>query len=143
MDNPPGTTCNLLLTLSMNTIVEKDTPHRLATANQNVNYLAPSANVFETQDAYVVQVEMPGVNRGGLDITLEGYTLTLAGRRESPAPPGNPVYVESKPADFRRVFEIEPDIDGSKVSAHLEQGLLTVRLPKAEHVKPRKVPVGD
>ena len=51
--------------------------------------------------------------------------------------------MESKPASFRRVFEVEPVSDAAKISAHLEHGLLKVHLPKAERVKPRRIPIGD
>jgi HSP20 family protein len=51
------------------------------------------------------------------------------------------VHRESRSENFRRVFELDPSIDTSKISAHIEQGILTLRLPKAEQVKPRKITV--
>jgi len=106
------------------------------------NYLAPEVNIFETKDGFVLEAEMPGVNKDGLEITLEGNTLTLVGRRNAEFPGTEVVYRESKPADFRRVFELDPAIDAGKINARIDQGVLTLSLPKAEKVKPRKIVVG-
>jgi len=128
----------------MNTLVETHRP--AAPAAKHVaaeTFLLPATNVVETREAYVIEAEMPGVNREGLEITLEANTLTLTGRRDLAPPKATALYVESKPAHFRRVFEVEPVIDASKITAHLEQGLLKVHLPKAERVKPRKITVSD
>lgn len=106
-----------------------------------VNYLTPLANVLETKDAYVLEAEMPGVNKDGLDITVENGELTIVGRRAAVAPRGREVYRESRAFDYRRTFELDPAIDAAKVTAQLDQGVLTLTLPKAESVKPRKITV--
>ena len=106
------------------------------------NYLAPEVNIFETKDGFVLEAEMPGVNKDGLEITLEGNTLTLVGHRNGELPGPELVYRESKPADFRRVFELDPALDAGNIGAKIEQGILTLNLPKAEKVKPRKIVVG-
>jgi HSP20 family protein len=51
------------------------------------------------------------------------------------------LYRESRPSDYRRVFELDPAIDSSKISAKMEQGVLTLTLPKTEKVKPRKIEI--
>jgi HSP20 family protein len=84
---------------------------------------------------------MPGVSKAGLEVTVEGLELTIVGRRSTEAPSGEPLFRESRQADYRRVFELDPAIDSSKVSAKIEQGLLTVTLPKSEQAKPRKITV--
>jgi len=104
-------------------------------------YASPEVNIFETKDGYVVEAEMPGVNKAGLEITLEGNELTLVGRRHPEAAPGEPLFRESQARDYRRVFELDPAIDTAKVSAKIEQGVLTLTLPKSERVKPRKIKV--
>jgi len=83
---------------------------------------------------------MPGVAKDGLDISLEENMLTITGRR----PPGlsaSLLYRESEPADYRRVFELDPSIETGKISAQMEQGILSLTLPKAEKVKPRRIAV--
>ena len=106
-------------------------------------WFSPEVNIFETNDGYVLEGEMPGVNKQGLEITLEGNTLTIVGRRNEAEFGVNPVYRESREGDFRRVFELDPAIDTSKISAKMEQGILSLHLPKAEKVKPRKIQVTD
>jgi len=105
--------------------------------------VSPEVNIFETKEGYVLQAEMPGVNKEGLDIGLEGNTLTIHGRRKPPALAAEPLYRESNRFDYRRVFELDPAIDVTKIDARMEQGILTLQLPKSERVKPRKITVGD
>lgn len=105
---------------------------------------SPPVDIHETKDAYVVRAEMPGVRKDGLDITVEGSTLTITGRRHEQAFAGTLLHRESKSAaDYRRVFELDPTIDTSKIRARVEQGVVTLELPKAERVKPRKIKIGD
>ena len=104
-------------------------------------FLSPEVNIFETGDGYILEAEMPGVNKEGLEITLEGNEITIVGHRHSEPVLGEPVFRESSPADYRRVFELDPAIDTSKAAAKMEQGVLTLTLPKSERVKPRKITV--
>jgi HSP20 family protein len=107
----------------------------------NVEYLAPEVNIVETKDGYVLEAEMPGVNKEGLQITLEGNEMTIVGHRHAETLPGEALFRESRAADYRRVFELDPAIDTAKISAKMEQGVLTLTLPKSEKVKPRKIVV--
>src|SRR5690349_5472903 len=104
-------------------------------------YVAPDVNIFETKDGYVLEAEMPGVSKDGLEITVEGNEITIVGHRGLDAVQGQTLFRERHTADFRRVFELDPAIDTGKVSARIEQGVLTLTLPKSEQVKPRKITV--
>jgi HSP20 family protein len=84
---------------------------------------------------------MPGVKKDGLEISVENNELTIIGRRSLPAVEGTLIHRESRPGNLRRVFELDPSIDAPKISAKIVQGLVTLTLPKAEHVKPRKITV--
>jgi HSP20 family protein len=106
-------------------------------------FLTPDVDIWETKDEYVLEADMPGVDKNGLDITLEGHVLTIAGHRNGQPVKGDPLYQESHPYDYRRVFELDPAIDSGKISAKVEHGVLLVTLPKAEKVKPRKITVGE
>lgn len=107
-------------------------------------YVSPEVDIYETKDEYILEADMPGVAKDGLDVTLEGHVLTLAGHRGSEVSAnGNVLYRESEPYDYRRVFELDPGVDAGKINARIEQGVLRVSLPKAEKVKPRKIAVGD
>ena len=104
-------------------------------------YVTPEVNIFETKDGYVLEAEMPGVNKGGLEITLEGNEITITGHRQSEPVSGEVLFRERQTADFRRVFELDPAIDTGRISARMDQGVLTLTLPKSERVKPRKITV--
>ena len=115
-------------------------PERTRTQRE---FATPEVNVNETKDGYVLQAEMPGVNKDGLNITVEGSELTLTGRRSTTEPDAELLYRESRRLDYRRVFELDPTIDTTRISAKIEQGLLTLHLPRQERVKPRKIQVND
>ena len=112
-------------------------------ANPAREFSVPEVNILETKNGYVLEAEMPGVNKDGLEITLEGNEITIVGHRAVEALPGQPLFRESRPVDYRRVFELDPAIDTAKVAAKMDQGILTLTLPKSERVKPRKITVGD
>jgi HSP20 family protein len=104
-------------------------------------YVSPEVNIFETNDGYVLEAEMPGVNRQGLEISLEGNELTIRGHRADGNVNGDTLFRECRKADYLRVFELDPAIDTAKISAKMDQGVLTLTLPKSEKVKPRTIPV--
>lgn len=106
-----------------------------------VNYVAPEVNIFETGDGYVLEAEMPGVTKAGLEITLEDCEMTIIGNREISSGPGEALLRESRDASFRRVFQLDPAIDTARITARVDQGVLTLTLPKSEKVKPRKISV--
>ncbi len=108
---------------------------------QTEQFVVPPASVIEAGDGYTLEVEMPGVPKDGLDILVENNEFTIIGRRSLPVLEGTLIHHESRPENFRRTFELDPSIDANKISARIEQGLATLTLPKAEHVKPRKITV--
>ena len=122
----------------MNTLVRED---RNAERAQREQFIAPAASVTESGDGYTLEVEMPGVNKEGLEISVENNELTITGWRSLPSIDGTILHRESRSENFRRSFEIDPSIDTGKISAKIEQGIVTLTLPKAEHVKPRKISV--
>jgi HSP20 family protein len=104
-------------------------------------YMSPRVNITETKDGYLLDAEMPGVNKDGLEILLEGNELTLVGRRPDEVQGAELIYRESANRDFRRTFVLDPTIDTTKIEARMENGVLHLHLPKAEQVKPRKITV--
>jgi len=111
------------------------------TARQTERFITPSASVTENAEGYTLELEMPGVNRDGLDISIENNELSITGRRSNPAVEGTLIHRESRPHNYRRTFEIDPSIDTGKISARIDQGVVSLALPKAEEVKPRKIKV--
>jgi len=122
----------------MNTLTRESSKSDRGQAEQ---FITPPASVTEIADGYMLEIEMPGVKKDGLEISVENNELTIIGRRSIPAVEGTLIHRESRPENFRRAFEIDPSIDADKISAKIDQGLVTLTLPKAEHVKPRKITV--
>jgi HSP20 family protein len=110
---------------------------------ENEEYLSPRVDIYEDKEAYVLQAEMPGVNKEGLEVTLADNELTLTGRRAEAAPQSEALHRESRPLNYRRAFELDPAIDTARIEASIAQGVLTLRLPKAEKIKPRKITVTE
>lgn len=108
---------------------------------QDKAYVSPEVNIFETGDGYVLEAEMAGVSKDGIEITLEDNELTIIGRRSKECAAGEPLFCECSKADYRRIFALDPAIDTSKIVARMDQGVLTLTLPKSERVKPRRVTV--
>jgi HSP20 family protein len=114
----------------------------LATQEQRrVQYATPLVDVESNEEGYTIRAEMPGVDKSGLEITVDNGELTIVGHRRTSELTGEPVYREIRNNDFRRVYELDPAIDTAKISARIEQGILTLALPKAESVRPRKITV--
>ena len=112
-----------------------------ATRRESEKFITPPTSVSETTDGYLLELEMPGVSKDGLEISIENNELSIIGRRSNPAIEGTPVHRESRPHNYRRSFEIDPSIDSAKIAARVSQGVVTLTLPKAEEVKPRKITV--
>jgi len=126
----------------MNAVVENK--QNQATQSRNrpaTGYVTPPANISANGDEYLVEVEMPGVNKDGLEVTVEGSELTITGRRKLDLPEGQLCYCETPQGDFRRVFEFGPDIDTTKIRAEMQQGVLKLHLPKSEKAKPKQIEV--
>lgn len=123
-------------------MTQKNQPGQMP-GQSTMNYLSPPVHIYETKDGYMLEAEMPGVNRTGLEVLLEGNELTIVGHRDGtlPAGSGSVLYRESRSASFRRVFELDPAIDAQRITARVENGVLYLTLPKAESVKPRKINV--
>ena len=122
----------------MNTLTRET---RESDRGQAEQFITPPASVTEIGDGYMLEIEMPGVKKDCLEISVENNELTIIGRRSLPTAEGTLIHRESRPENFRRMFELDPSIDANKISAKIYHGLVTLTLPKAEHVKPRKITV--
>jgi len=125
----------------MNAIVENKNRPQRREDEQERGFVAPPANISASNNEYLVEVEMPGVDKDGLEVTVEGNELTIIGRRKAETPAGEVWYRESPWADYRRVFELGPDVDASRIYAEMQQGVLRLHLPKSEKAKPKKIDV--
>lgn len=126
----------------MNAMTQSKPAPTPETSREDRCFLNPPVNIIEKKDSYVLEAEMPGVAKEGLEILLEDNQLTIIGHRSNPVPTGlEVVHRESRDLDFRRDFVLDPVIDSQHIQARIEQGLLTMTLPKTEAVKPRRIEV--
>ncbi len=102
----------------------------------------PTADIFETEDALTVVLEMPGVSKADIDVSVDKGLLTIEGRIDFKKYEGlQPVYSEYNIGPYRRSFRISGQVDQSKINAEMRDGVITLVLPKAEEAKPRRIQV--
>ena len=103
----------------------------------------PTTDIYETESALTVVLEMPGVDKGNVDISVEAGVLTIEGRLDfSKYQDMQPIYTEYNIGHYRRSFSLSSKIDQSKIGAEMADGVLTITLAKAEEAKPRRISVG-
>lgn len=105
-----------------------------------VSYL-PVVDIFETEEALTLSADLPGVKKESLDIDLNDRHLTITGLVDESPPRLRPLYTEYGVGGFRRSFELGDTIDRKGISASLKDGVLTLVLPKADKLKPRKIEI--
>jgi HSP20 family molecular chaperone IbpA len=111
-------------------------------ANGTVPARRPQYEITETDTGFGLVVNLPGVSKEGLEITDEGGALTITGKRTSKLPEGLEVlHRESSDAAFELVLAHDSTVDSEKIEAELKDGVLHLRLAKAESAKPRKIAV--
>ena len=103
--------------------------------------VTPPVDIFENESELLLVAELPGVHPDQLEVELEDGELRIFGRRTSTATEGEVLARGFHELDFERRFRLPQTIDGSKVSADLNAGLLTLHLPKHESVRPRRIQV--
>jgi HSP20 family molecular chaperone IbpA len=102
----------------------------------------PTADIFESNDALSVVLEMPGVHKGNVDIHVEDGVLTVEGRLDFSKYEGmKPVYTEYNIGHYRRSFSLSNKIDQNKISAEMKDGVLALTLPKVEEARPRRIAI--
>ena len=103
----------------------------------------PTTDIYETDQALTVVMEMPGVEKANVDINIEDDVLTIEGRIDfSKYQDLQPVYTEYNIGDFRRSFSLTDSINQEKIRAEMSDRVLMLTLPKAEKAKPRKIAIG-
>ena len=104
--------------------------------------LLPPVDVIEDTTGITLYADLPGVPKEKLQLRVEGDQLNLEGEIVLPVPQGmESTHAEVGLGRYRRAFTLSKELDPTKVSAELSQGVLRVRIPKAEHAQPRKIEV--
>ena len=106
------------------------------------SYFQPAVDIFETKDELVLVADMPGVPPDGVDIDLEGDELSIEGRVRAGEYDGlKPLYVEYGVGGFYRRFTLGEMIDRDGIKAQMKNGVLVLKLPKAERARARRITV--
>lgn len=105
-------------------------------------FFVPFTDIHETNDALTVTMEMPGVDKQNIDINLEKNVLAVSGNVDfSTYENLEPLYTEYNVGNYARNFTISSKIDRDGISASMEDGVLTIKLPKHEEVTARQIKV--
>lgn len=108
-----------------------------------VRYFVPATDIFETEDALTVVMEVPGVDRQAIDIALENDVLRVEAKIDPAKYEGmQPLYTEYNVGHFARSFTLSNKIDQQQISARLEDGVLTLTLKKVREAIPRRISIG-
>jgi HSP20 family molecular chaperone IbpA len=104
--------------------------------------LVPPVDIIEDNDAITVRADLPGVRKENLAIGLDGDSLTIEGSVDLGETRAlQSVYAEVRTPQYKRTFVLGRDLDGENITANLEHGVLTLRVPKREQAKPRRIEV--
>jgi HSP20 family protein len=102
----------------------------------------PAVNIFSDKDGYVARLELPGVSPEQIGIESHGRTLTISGKREVVTPEGGSFHRrEREVGEFSRSLQLPEDLEPTRAEASYKHGILTVRIPKKEEAKPRRITV--
>jgi HSP20 family protein len=102
----------------------------------------PAVNVWETREAVEVELELPGVKSDQVELSVVGDELSIKVDRPDVDPEGTTYHRRERPVgSFARVLRLPTPVDADRVEAEMRHGVLTISLPKAESVRPRKIQV--
>jgi HSP20 family molecular chaperone IbpA len=105
-------------------------------------FFVPTTDIFETEQALSLIVEMPGVDKSKVEISVEDGFLIIQGQIDFSKYEGmQPVYTEYNVGHYRRSFSLSNKIAQDKIAAEMQDGVLTLVLPKAEEAKPRRISI--
>jgi HSP20 family molecular chaperone IbpA len=118
----------------------------VATKNEKTvptRHYVPATDIFETDDALMVVMELPGVEKQVIDVNVENDVLHVDARIDFTKYEGlEPLYTEYNIGHFARSFSLSNKIDRQQISAQLEDGVLTLTLKKATEAQPRRIAIG-
>jgi HSP20 family molecular chaperone IbpA len=124
-------------------IQEKREVQKKEESTAPARFFVPQADIFETESALTLILEMPGVDKKNVDVSVEDGVLNVQGRIDFSKYEGmQPVYTEYNIGHYRRSFSLSSKINQNKINAEMKDGVLTLVLQKADEAKPRKITIG-
>jgi len=104
--------------------------------------LLPPVDIYEDETGFTLIADLPGVSKERLGVKVNGDNLLIEGDVSVPAPQGlELLYAEILASSYRRSFTLSRELDASKIEANLKDGVLRLRIPKAEEARPRKIEI--
>lgn len=126
----------------MNTITKTPATTERDESRRQDAALLPPVDVIEDSSGITLYADLPGVPRDKLDLRVDGDMLSIEAELALPVPQGmSPSHAEVGLARYRRTFTLSKELAADKVGAELSQGVLRVRIPKADHAQPRKISI--
>ena len=107
----------------------------------NQQYISPRVNIIDQAETVLVEAELPGVAKDGVELDIKDGELVLSGRRKPAEGRGTPHIRERSKGDYQRVFTLSKAIDPANVQAEMRDGVLRVTLHKTDAVKPKRIKV--
>lgn len=110
-------------------------------ATREGSYFEPAVDIYETPQALVVVADVPGAKSETIEMSVRDSLLSFSARVAAPEARWKPLYEEYGVGHYSRQFKLGHQIDQTKISAQIKDGVLTLTLPKAEAAQPRKINV--
>jgi HSP20 family protein len=111
-------------------------------ANAPESVLRPPVDIYETEEGIVLRADMPGVTKDRLDLRVDGNTLLVEGTIGiSPQDQMSALYAEVRATTYRRQFVLSTELESARIEANLQNGVLTVNIPKRAELRPRRIEV--
>lgn len=109
---------------------------------QEQQAILPAVDIFENESGITVQADMPGVSKDRLDVHIDSDTLSIEGRAVIPMPEGmDALHADIRSTHYQRSFSLSRELDTDRIQAGLKDGVLTLRIPKREEHRPRRIEV--
>jgi len=124
-----------------NVVQKKETKSQGVEQTKNALSFSPYTDILEDKDGLTVIMDMPGTVEKEIDIHLDNDVLTVSGKALPEFKDGQLLSREYNVGDYQRSFRLVDDFEAEKISATFKNGVLTIRLPKAEQAKPRKITI--
>jgi HSP20 family protein len=126
----------------LNSFLESPSWSSFGRTGQLFSAWSPALDLYQNNDNVVAVVELPGMRKEDIEISLHDGTLTISGERKREISNGEKTErTERYVGKFRRSIALPVRVDANRVSATYQDGILTVTLPKAEEAKPKQIPV--
>lgn len=119
---------------------ESAVPHNVERINEKPVFV-PAVDIIEDDNGFKIIADLPGADKNSINVKFEKDILTIQAECDDDETKGELVYSEYKSGNYERTFRVTEDIDADKIEAKYDKGVLTLTLPKAASVKPRKIQI--